>query len=261
MDSLKTALEAFPSRFPALRDFRYFEQTDSTNRQARQLGQAKTPAPCLVVAEGQSAGRGRLGRRWESPPGQGLYFSLLLQPQIPAERAPLLTLATGLAIKRALENFGVKDLVVKWPNDIVIQGKKVGGVLSEMETSGSQMLFVILGVGLNISQKKSDFPPELQETAASLEQLYPGDWHRSEVLEKILGELFQEIENLEADKVDELLKRWEGESGFLGKKIKVEKSGQQLQGMVQGLDPEGHLLLETAPGKIVTLIAEDTTLI
>lgn len=261
MDTLKSALEAFPSRFPDLRELRYFEQTDSTNRQARQLGQAGVPAPCLVVANGQSAGRGRLGRHWESPAGQGLYFSLLLQPQLPAEQAPLLTLAAGLAIKHALEGFGVKDLLVKWPNDVIIQGKKVGGVLSEMETRGSEMLFVILGIGLNISQKKSDFPQELQETAASLDQLHPGVWHRDKVLEKILGELFQEIKNLEAEKVDQLIKRWEQESGFLGKKIKVEKSGQQLQGKVHGLDMEGHLLLETAPGKIVTLIAEDTTLI
>jgi BirA family biotin operon repressor/biotin-[acetyl-CoA-carboxylase] ligase len=151
-----------------------FDTVDSTQRVARSLADEGAPHGTVVLAEEQTAGRGRLDRRWTSPRGQNLTFTIVLRPHLPARDAPLLTLgaAAGLAV--------AFDLRVKWPNDVVTgEGKKVAGLLAEMETTGDRVAYVLLGVGLNVNQVV--FPPELPN-AASLASI-AGPQDREEVLD------------------------------------------------------------------------------
>ncbi len=261
MDVLKSSVETLVERLPDLAAVQFYSETDSTNLQAMALGRNGAAVPQLVVADAQTAGRGRRGRPWESTPGLGLYFSLLIKPELPLAQAPLLTLATGLAVQQALNQLEIKSVMIKWPNDILISGKKICGILSEVESQGSQLLFVVLGIGLNVHQQVQDFSKELKDTAGSLSQVCAQELKRETLLEKILHQLFKEIKALESGKISDLIKRWENHSGFIGKTISVQQSDGTVIGEVLGLNDSGHLLLKTEAGKTITLISEDTTLL
>lgn len=254
-------ISQLPERISELQGAHYFPSLDSTNLKARALGREDIPAPFVVVAGAQTAGRGRMGRSWESPSELGLYFSLWCRPELSPSEAPLLTLATGLAIKRVLLDLGIPNPLIKWPNDILVNGKKVSGVLAEMDTQRNEILGVILGVGINLFEEKTDFPEELQEIAGSLKAWLKDDFNLIDFLGNILSGIFSQIHQIEKDHGKALIQAWEQESGIIGQSLKVERAGQSIQGEVQGLSPEGHLKLKTPEGKVLALLAEDTTLI
>jgi BirA family biotin operon repressor/biotin-[acetyl-CoA-carboxylase] ligase len=144
----------------------HFFKTDSTNRVALELGHAGEPEGAVVLAEEQTAGRGRAGRVWHSDRGTGIYVTLLLRPKLAPVQAPLLTMMAGLSAHSAMQALTGLTVDLKWPNDLIIRGKKVGGILAEMHAEPSQVRFVIVGIGLNVNQDK--FPGELASIATSL---------------------------------------------------------------------------------------------
>jgi BirA family biotin operon repressor/biotin-[acetyl-CoA-carboxylase] ligase len=144
----------------------HFFKTDSTNRVALELGHAGEPEGAVVLAEEQTAGKGRAGRAWQSERAAGIYVSLLLRPRLAPVQAPLLTMMAGLSARTAIEAQTGLTPDLKWPNDLLVGGKKVGGILTEMHAEPSQVRFVIVGIGLNVNQEK--FPGELGTTASSL---------------------------------------------------------------------------------------------
>lgn len=152
----------------------YYDATDSTNLRIRELGDAGAPHGTLAVADRQTAGRGRRGRSWESPPGSSIYMSILLRPDIPPDRAPMLTLVMALSvaegIRQCMETGGDSgnslEIQVKWPNDIIISGKKLAGILTEMSSQVDYINHVTVGVGINVN--RTEFPEEIRETASSL---------------------------------------------------------------------------------------------
>jgi BirA family transcriptional regulator, biotin operon repressor / biotin---[acetyl-CoA-carboxylase] ligase len=144
----------------------HFETTASTSDTAKSLGTRGAAEGALVVAETQTAGRGRLGRHWVSPPGTGIYASLLLRPPLPPNELPQITLSTAVAMVRALTRAVGITPGIKWPNDLILKGKKLGGILTEMETESDQIRYLVVGLGLNVNTP--DFPPELADTATSL---------------------------------------------------------------------------------------------
>ncbi|MGD9781991.1 MAG: biotin--[acetyl-CoA-carboxylase] ligase [Kiritimatiellia bacterium] len=146
---------------------RWLAETESTNDVAREWALAGTPAGAVVVAARQTRGRGRRERIWESPPGTGLYASFVLRPGWLAKKAPHLAILGGMAAFRALEKAGVKHLRVKWPNDILAQGRKICGVLTEPRIGKDRIEFAVLGIGINVGQEAKDFTPNLRETATS----------------------------------------------------------------------------------------------
>ena len=160
-----------------------------------------------------------------------------------------------------MRNYDLPPLIIKWPNDIWIEGKKVAGILSEMNIIGTNLDFVALGVGLNVNQGPEDFSPELRDIAASLKELSNIPWNRSDLLRKILTEIFQELERLEQEGPAQLIGRWEQESGMLGAKVQAQIASGTVQGEVLGLNELGHLKLKLDTGEILTLLAEDTTLL
>lgn len=146
---------------------RWLAETGSTNDAAREWALAGAPDGAVVVAARQTSGRGRRERKWDSPADAGLYASFILRPGWPAVRAPDLAILSGMAAFHALEKAGVRNLRVKWPNDILAHGKKICGVLVEPRIGAGRIEFAVVGIGINVGQGADDFPPELRETATS----------------------------------------------------------------------------------------------
>lgn len=248
---------------PGLGPVHHFESIGSTNEAAVAAGRGGAPHGSLWLADSQSQGKGRLGRHWESKPGVGLYFSLLLRPTMKAAMAPLSTLAVGLGLAEALRKLGLPGLLVKWPNDLLVKGRKLGGILTEMVHRGDGVDFLVIGVGINVGQENSDFDADLQGSAISLRQAGSPILDRFELLQIFLPSIFHSVEALVSQGAAELCRRWERESGMVGKALAyaATEGGLAREGRVLGLDAEGRLRVEHQDGSVAELIAEDTTLL
>jgi BirA family biotin operon repressor/biotin-[acetyl-CoA-carboxylase] ligase len=227
----------------------YFESLPSTNDRAKELAAVGAPEGTLVVAEGQSAGRGRLGRHWESPPGVGLYVSLLLRPPLPPHELPQITLTTAVAVARALERAADAAPEIKWPNDLLLAGKKVGGILTEMETEADQIRYLVVGLGLNVNNR--DFPPEIADIATSLALALGRAFPRAPLLRAWL----EEFEGLYRRFLDRefpaILEEWKHYAVTLGTRVAVRQGPALIRGLAREVAPDGALLIETAPGEVV----------
>ena len=153
---------------PLVREIVVFEETGSTNELVLQRGRQGADAGLIIFAERQNAGRGRFGRRWESAPHRGLWFSLLLRPALPLARWARLTTWAAVAVAAAVERVAGRRASIKWPNDVFLDGKKVAGILIESGTDGAGLPFAVVGIGVNVNHEPSDFPPELGDRATSL---------------------------------------------------------------------------------------------
>ncbi|MBI3665431.1 MAG: biotin--[acetyl-CoA-carboxylase] ligase [Acidobacteria bacterium] len=170
----------------ARRPIHYFASVDSTMRVAAELAQRGEPAGAVVIAEEQTAGRGRLGRSWFSEPETGLYFSVILRPEMAAAEAPVVTLALGLAVACAIQQTTGKACDLRWPNDVLLGGRKCAGILAEMAAEGERVRHIIAGIGVNVNH--AVFPEDLAETATSLRIETGREWRRESLLAGILTE-------------------------------------------------------------------------
>jgi len=152
-----------------------YHRIGSTNAAAHDFAMAGLPEGTLVIADSQTRGRGRMGRRWHSPPAKGLYFSIILRPQLPPNKTPGLSLIAGLAVVRAIYTTAGLKTAMKWPNDVLHKGKKLAGILIELEAELDRVEYVIVGVGVNVNQVKKDFTRPLLRTAASLKLISKKD--------------------------------------------------------------------------------------
>ena len=166
------------------REVYYFDQIDSTNTRAKQLGEKGAPHGTLVIAEEQSAGRGRRGRAWKSPGGSSIYMSMLLRPEIPPTKAPMLTLVMGVSTAEGLREYTGLDIQIKWPNDIILKGKKLAGILTEMSTEIDCVNYIVIGTGINVNVTR--LPKELAEKATSLRMETGQIMRRSEIIASIM---------------------------------------------------------------------------
>src|ERR1017187_8118407 len=171
------------------RDIRVFEQTTSTNDVIERLARDGVKEGAVVFAESQTRGRGRLGRKWMSPPRRGLWFSVLLRPDLRPQEATRLTVASATALRRAIETQTGLKPNIKWPNDILIHGKKVAGILTEMSAELDCVKYVVLGIGVDVNLNHSDFPAELRKLATSLKAELGRPVSRPELAVAILREL------------------------------------------------------------------------
>jgi BirA family biotin operon repressor/biotin-[acetyl-CoA-carboxylase] ligase len=234
----------------------HFFKTDSTNRVALELGQAGEPEGAVVLAEEQTAGRGRAGRAWASERAAGIYVTLLLRPKLAPVQAPLLTMMAGLSTRAAVEAVTGLNVDLKWPNDLLIRGKKAGGILTEMHAEPSQIRFVIVGVGLNVNQEK--FTGELAERATSL-RMETGKFHsRMELLVRLLREFEADYNRLLREGLASVVARFESASSYVrGKRVRVSNGVESYTGTTAGLGPEGLLQVEREDGRLMTVIAGD----
>jgi BirA family biotin operon repressor/biotin-[acetyl-CoA-carboxylase] ligase len=234
----------------------HFFKTDSTNRVALELGHAGEPEGAVVLAEEQTAGRGRAGRAWVSDRATGLYVTVLLRPKLAPVQAPLLTMMAGLSARAAVQTLTGLAVDLKWPNDLLIGGKKAGGILTEMHAEPGQIRFVIVGIGLNVNQEK--FSGELAETATSLRIGTGKAQSRMELLVRLLREFESDYNRLLREGVASVVERFEAVSTYAnGKRVRVTNGTESYAGTTAGLGPEGLLQVQRDDGKIITVIAGD----
>ena len=234
----------------------HFFKTDSTSRVALDLGHAGEPEGAVVLAEEQSAGRGRAGRAWHSDRALGIYVSLLLRPRLAPVQAPLLTMMAGLSARSAVQAVTGLTVDLKWPNDLLVCGKKAGGILTEMHAEPGQIRFVIVGIGLNVNQET--FPGELADAATSLRLETGKTQSRMELLVRLLREFESDYNRILREGVASIVARFEEVSTYAkGKRVRVTNGTDSYLGTTSGLGPEGLLQVQRDDGKIMTVIAGD----
>jgi BirA family biotin operon repressor/biotin-[acetyl-CoA-carboxylase] ligase len=234
----------------------HFFKTDSTNRVALELGHAGELEGTAVLAEEQTAGRGRAGRSWVSERAAGIYVTLLLRPRLAPVQAPLLTMMAGLSVHAAVEAVTGLNVDLKWPNDLLIGGKKAGGILTEMHAEPSQVRFVIVGIGLNVNQE--NFPGELAHIATSLRMETGKPQSRMELLVRLLREFEGDYNRFLREGVPGVVERFETVSSYArGKRVRVSNGSESYVGTTAGLGPEGLLQVEREDGRLMTVIAGD----
>ena len=235
-----------------------FETIDSTNSCARALASAWAEEGTAVIAEFQSAGRGRLGRTWVAAPGENLTFSLVLRPQITPDAMNLLSLVVAVGIARGIkEHTGVKVLC-KWPNDLLCGGRKVAGILLEGVLAADRVESVIAGIGLNVNQKT--FPEELSTKATSLALETGSVIERSDLFRTLLKSLEDEYMEQASAGFKYVVKRWLAYAPLIGKRIAVATNGLVIEGIVRGISNGGGLIVSTQNGER-TFLAGDVTIV
>ena len=227
----------------------YQEKTDSTNVWAGRLAREGAPSRTLVCADMQTDGRGRRGRRWESPPGESLYMTLILRPDFCPQQASMLTLVTGLSVAQALCAMTGLEALLKWPNDVVVSGKKICGILTEMNAEVEAIHYIVSGIGINVNQQ--EFPEEIRETATSLKLEGKKEVNRSSLAAKLAEsfERFYEI-FLQTGDLSQLKDLYEGMLVNLGRQVKVLDPKGDYQGICRGINIEGELLVECPGGDL-----------
>jgi BirA family biotin operon repressor/biotin-[acetyl-CoA-carboxylase] ligase len=237
--------------------FHYFAELDSTNTRARELAESGAAEGEIVIAESQTQGRGRLGRRWESPPLSNLYLSIVLRPGLPPKHAPQITLAAAVALVETVGSFLPRPPVIKWPNDILIDGKKLAGILTEAACDTECVQYVILGIGLNLNYRAETMPETLRQRATSMADMAGENLSRETVLVRLIHDLDRCYGELEESGFAALRPRWEAHFGLRGRRVRVDLGDQTIIGRAQGIDHEGALIVETDDEQRRSIIAGD----
>ena len=241
----------------------FLKETPTTNRVAYDLASKGESAGTAVIAESQGEGCGRLGKVWQSPPGKGLYCSIIVRPRLAVEDYPKITLTAGLAVAIALEEVSGIEMRLKWPNDIYAQGKKCCGILTEScsLTEESDKRFAIVGIGVNVNSEKSDFASELQDKATSLHILTGSDYDVRAVFDHVRRHLFARLALFESAGFAEILEDWRKRDMLLGKWLQwVSTSGEIIHGRSEGPDDIGRLMVKDKEGKTHQILSGDISL-
>ena len=242
------------------RDIQVFEQTTSTNDVAERLARDGVREGVVVFAESQTKGRGRLGRAWLSPTRKGLWFSVLLRPNLRPQEATQLTVISATALRRAVTTVTGLVAEIKWPNDLLIGGKKAAGILTELSAELDRVRHVILGIGVDVNQDNSGFPPELRKIATSLRLETGRAISRAELAVEILQELDRDYALIGAGKFSEIANEWEAACVTMGKNVLVHTGEHRFRGRAESLDDDGALLIRTEHGHLERVIGGDVTI-
>jgi BirA family biotin operon repressor/biotin-[acetyl-CoA-carboxylase] ligase len=238
------------------RTIHHHESLGSTNEVAFRLAQDGAEHGEVVVAEQQTAGKGRRGRAWVSPPGLNLYFSAILRPELPPQRAPELTLVAAVALAEALRESGA-EAAIKWPNDVQIEGRKVAGILTELSAEPERVHFVVVGVGVNLNSRAEHFPEELREVATSLALAKGERVSRVHFTATLWTRLEEWLDLYLETGFDAVRARWKALSSTLGQDVLVRTDRQELRGRAEDIDASGALLVRTEEGSLERILAGD----
>jgi BirA family transcriptional regulator, biotin operon repressor / biotin---[acetyl-CoA-carboxylase] ligase len=235
----------------------YLAEIDSTNAYARQLAEQGANEGEVIIAEAQTRGRGRLGRNWVSPPFVNLYVSVILRPQLPPVHAPQLTLMAAVALADTIASFIGTPPAIKWPNDILVGGKKLAGILTESSCDSERIEFVILGIGVNLNYPVELMPDVIRERATSILTLTKNNIEREAFLQRLIQDLDRCYGELEEVGFDSLALRWEAFFGLRGKGVRVEMTDHIMIGTAKGIDRDGALIVEDDRGERQRIVAGD----
>ena len=240
------------------RSIYYFNSIDSTNKKAKEIALDEKEGTVLI-AEEQTAGKGRMGRSWVSPKGKGIWMSLILKPTMEPMKVPKLTLIGAAAVYKALENMGIKAQI-KWPNDVLIDGKKICGILTEMSGELNMVNYVIMGIGINVNLDEGDFPEELKDKATSLKISTGKEISRKELTANILNE-FEKLylKFKEEDNIEEVLKISRENSILLGEEVRIIRGNNIKIGKAIDINDNGELVVEVGD-KVEKIISGEVSL-
>lgn len=235
----------------------YFPELKSTNIMAKEKalqGIEKIKEGTLIIAERQSAGKGRLGREWFSPIG-GIWISIILYPQLSPSYIPRITLMSAVAVVKAIKICTQIEPQIKWPNDILINEKKVCGILTEMNAELDIINWVVVGIGINANIDHRAFPQDIQENTISLKEVAGKEVLRIKLVQAFLQEFEKHYESLKRREFSSILKEWKLNSHTLGRKVKVEMGERIITGEAVDIDKEGALVLKKEDGKLIKIIS------
>ncbi len=243
------------------RTLHYFTETGSTNIDAKRYAEEGEPHGTTVVADMQSAGRGRRGRLWQSPAGSAIYMTMLLKPKFMPDKASMLTLVMALSVADAIVEATGLSAGIKWPNDIVVNKKKVCGILTEMNAELDYIQYVVIGVGINVNNNSpEEFPEEIRQTATSLKIELGMQISRAALLERVLAhfeknyDIFTKTLDLSA-----LMEAYDARLLNLNAEVRVLDPKGEYTGVARGINPAGELLVEKENGEVVPVYAGEVS--
>jgi BirA family biotin operon repressor/biotin-[acetyl-CoA-carboxylase] ligase len=254
MDELLAALDGLRLGQP----LHFFREIGSTNDEARRLAQAGAPEGTLVAADTQTAGKGRAGRRWLTPPGTGLAFSLVLRPALAPAHAVRLTMLAGVAAAEAVESVSMRPVALKWPNDVLVEGAKAGGILVESGLMGDRLNYAVVGIGLNVSAAPPpevvDFPATALQTAGAPRV---NRWH---LLRAILTRMEAHYPLLTSSNAEAMAELWAARLAWLGESVAVRGLEGDVVGRAEGVAADGALIIRLPSGEARRVLAGDVRL-
>lgn len=239
---------------------RVLPQTTSTNDEATQASRAGAEDGLVVFAESQTAGRGRLGRAWHSAAGKGLWFSVLLRPSFAPSDCTRLTVTAATALARAIRATTGLTTQIKWPNDLLIDGRKIAGILMELSAEVDHIHHVVIGIGMDVNQTVSEFPSAIKGIATSLKIAGGKTVNRAELAVAVMQELDADYHRVQSGRFKDVADEWAAQCDTLGREVNIQIGAHRHTGRAEALDESGALLLRTPHGRIERITGGDVTL-
>lgn len=234
------------------------EEVDSTNLYAKRMAKEGAPEGTLALADAQTAGRGRRGRNWDSPKGESIYMSLLLRPKILPEYASQLTLVMGLSVAEGVADVLQLPVQIKWPNDVVVDGKKICGILTEMSADMDGIHYIVIGVGINVNNQ--EFPEELKTVATSLRMVTGEMQDRQIIMQGVLDAFSRNYERfLETENLGGLTEAYNRILANRDHQVRVLDPKNPFEGIARGINEYGELLVERQDGEIIAVYAGEVS--
>ncbi len=252
--------EGLETRIFGKGDIVHFLETDSTNLRAKALAQDGAPEGTVVIAESQTEGRGRRGRAWYSPAGEGVYVSLILRPALPPNEAAKLTLLSSVAVAETLNALTPLAARIKWPNDIMAGGRKLAGILTQVSTEMEAVDYMIVGIGINVNTPPESFPADLRSVAASVRGETGSSFPRITLLRLLLEQFETWYGRLAECGFQPVMERWKALSDIIGRRISVDLLNHRYSGEAVDIDQDGVLVLRDGRGALQRIISGDITL-
>ncbi len=234
------------------KEIEYFKEIESTNVIASEIA-GSVAEGTVVIAESQTGGRGRLGRKWISPEG-GVWLSIILKPKIQPSYAPRITILAGVSVAKTIRSFG-PEAMIKWPNDVLINGKKVCGILTEIEAEIDMIDHCVVGIGIDANVDTESFPEEFRDSSTSLKKELGHEINRVEFVQKLLEEFEVLYLKFQEGDFTAILEEWRSMSATIGEWVKITTQTRTIYGEAIGVDNEGALILETDEGKLEKIVA------
>ena len=241
------------------REIVFRESVDSTNTLAMELAEKGALHGTVVIADSQLKGKGRLGRTWVSPPRSNVYMSVILRPEVEPGDATLLTIMAAIACATAVRNTTGLQVKIKWPNDMMVSDKKLGGILTEIKSDPDRIILAVIGIGVNVNIRRRDFPPDVRPIATSIREKLGKMQSRTFIIAEILKEIERWYKVLIKDGREPLLVEWKRLSSTLGRKVKVIVGRETFTGIAEDIDEEGMLMLRLSSGVLKKISAGDLT--
>jgi len=237
----------------------YFSEVSSTNDLAKEIAAIGAKEGTVIVAETQTCGKGRLGRKWASPRG-GIWLSTILRPKLSAKDVPKLTLMTSLVVAKTISQLFNLKTEVKWPNDVLVNAKKVCGILTEANTGGDITNFVVVGIGINANVELDSLPKHVRENATSLKHELKREIDRERFLRVLLEKMEHYYVMLAEGKFNVMLEKWKGLCSFLGSYVEVTSFEEKIEGWAIDVDENGALIIRLQDGTLRKVLSGDVSL-